>query len=154
MLVRQPRQAEEGDDDDGFGELNRLRTVVVQKVDGQLGINPEVHCTDGTNAIIKVAKVYPGTMASTSGVVSVGDTIKTINGQSLACGIDDSPLEAAMKVLAEVRDNEDISLEIESDVLMVGWMQKKGEKGLLGGKASWQRRWFMLVWSEVRAALA
>lgn len=58
-----------------------------------------------------------------------------------------------MKVLGEVRDGEDIALELESDVLMAGWMQKKGEKGLLGGSASWQRRWFMLIWSEVRSPM-
>ena len=86
-------QVEDGANEDGFAELNRLRTVVVQKLDGQLGINPEVHCPDGSNAVIKIAKVYAGTRASASGVVSVGDTIKAINGQSLACAIDDSPLE-------------------------------------------------------------
>jgi hypothetical protein len=35
----------------------------VKKADGQLGINPEVHCPDGDLAIVKVAKVYPGTQA-------------------------------------------------------------------------------------------
>jgi hypothetical protein len=106
----------EGEDDDGFAELNRLRTVVVQKLDGQLGINPEVHCPDGESAVIKVAKVYPGTRASACGVVSVGDVIRSISGQSLACGAGENPLSNATKVLAEVPDGVDISLELESDV--------------------------------------
>ena len=32
---------------------------------------------------------------------------------------------------------------------MAGYMQKKGEKGLLGGKPSWQRRFMVLIWSEM-----
>lgn len=55
------------EDEDGFAALNRVREVVVQKRDGQLGINPEVHCPDGQSAIVKVAKVYAGTQASATG---------------------------------------------------------------------------------------
>ena len=33
-------------------------------------------------------------------------------------------------------------------MLLAGWIQKKGEKGFLGGKPPWQRRWMLLVWSE------
>ena len=135
-------------DDDGFVSLNRIRAVTVQKRDGQLGINPEVHCPDGQKALVKVAKVYPGTHASACGIISIGDTLVSINGQSLACGVDDQPLAGAMKVLAEVRDGVDITLEIESDVLLAGWIQKKGEKGFLGAKAAWQKRWMMLIWSD------
>ena len=81
-------------------------------------------------------------------MLSVGDVIKSINGQPLACSIDDSPLQGAAAVLSEVRDGEDISLEIESDVLLGGFIQKKGEKSFLGSKASWQRRFMILVWSD------
>ena len=59
------------DEDDGFAPLDRLRRVTVQKVDGQLGINPEVHCPDGRSAVVKVAKVYPSTRASACGLVSM-----------------------------------------------------------------------------------
>ena len=45
-------------EEDGFAKLNRLRTVVVQKIDGQLGINPEVHCAEGGGSpLVKVAQV-------------------------------------------------------------------------------------------------
>ena len=136
------------EDEDGFKEISRLRTVVVQKIDGQLGLNPEVRSPNGQDATIQVAKVYPGSRASSCGMLSVGDVIKSINGQPLACSIDDSPLQGAAAVLSEVRDGEDISLEIESDVLLGGFIQKKGEKSFLGSKASWQRRFMILVWSD------
>jgi len=143
---------EEDADEDGFGQLDRLRTVLVQKVDGQLGINPEVQVPDGASAIIKIAKVFPNTRASASGVVSVGDVMHSINGQPLACGVDENPLGAAMKVLGEVPNGEDITIELESDTLMAGFMSKKGEKGFLGAKSAWQRRFMVLVWSETSMA--
>lgn len=46
--------------------------------------------------------MYPGTRASESGMVAIGDIVRSINGQSLACSKDENPLEGAMKVLAEV----------------------------------------------------
>jgi len=143
-----------GSDDelDGFGSLPRLRSVAIEKVDGQLGINPEVHCPDGARPLVKVAKVYPGTKASECGLISVGDVLTAINGQTLACAAGENPLDTAMKVLGETRDGDELNLELDSDVLLAGWVQKKGEKGLLGSSASWQRRWFMLVWSEVNVA--
>ena len=39
-------------------------------------------------------------------MLSVGDVIKSINGQPLACSIDDNPLQGAAAVLSEVRDGE------------------------------------------------
>ena len=139
---------EEEKDDDGFATLSRLRDVVVVKQDGQLGIHPEVHCPDADTAIIKVAKVCQHTQAAACGVVSVGDTIRSINGQPLACAADENPLTAAMKVLEESRDGENITLELESDALKAGWMQKKGDKTLFKAMSSWQRRFFVLVWSD------
>ena len=53
-----------------------------------------------------------------------------------------------MEELGQVPDGVDIALELESDMLLAGWMQKKGEKGL----KSWQRRFFTLVWSELNLA--
>ena len=41
------------EDEDGFKEISRLRTVVVQKIDGQLGLNPEVRSPNGQDATIK-----------------------------------------------------------------------------------------------------
>jgi len=55
-------------------------------------------------------------------------------------------------VLAEVPDGVDISLELESDVLLAGYVQKKGEKGLFGAGSSWQRRFMVLVWSDTSMA--
>ena len=51
-------------------------------------------------------------------------------------------------MLQEVADGIDITLELESDILLGGWMQKKGEKGL----RTWQTRFFVLVWSEINLA--
>ena len=108
----------------------------------------QVHCPDAESAIVKVAKVCAHTQASACGVISVGDTIRSINGQPLACTPDENPLMAAMKVLEEVQDGENITLEIESDALKAGWMQKKGDKAMFKAISSWQNRFFVLVWSD------
>jgi len=141
-------EVDDAKDEDGFTTLNRRREVIVLKQDGQLGIHPEVHCPDAESAIVKVAKVCAHTQASACGVISVGDTIRSITGQPLACTPDENPLMAAMKVLEEVQDGENITLEIESDALKAGWMQKKGDKAMFKAISSWQNRFFVLVWSD------
>ena len=93
------------------------------------------------------AQVYPGSHASASGVVSQGDTILAINGKSLET-LEENPLDVAVAELGAIADGVDITLSIESDVLLAGYMQKRGEKGF----KSWQKRFFVLVWSELNMA--
>lgn len=81
-------------------------------------------------------------------MVSQGDTILAINGKSMV-DLDGNPLDAAVEELGAVGNGVDIKLTLESDVLMTGYMHKKGEKGLT---KSWQRRFFVLVWSELNVA--
>ena len=125
--------------------IDRLREVQVRKQNGQLGITPEIHYPDGGTAVIKIAKVSPNTQASACGLVSIGDTIKAINGQPLTCTASDNPLSEALKVMTEVQDGTTVTLELESEVLKAGWMQKKGEKSWTS-RQSWQNRFFVLVW--------
>lgn len=138
----------EEEDVDGLKQIERRREVIVQKTEGQIGICPEVYFPDGTTSgVIKISKVYPGSHASASGVVTQGDTILAINGKSLET-LEENPLDVAVAELGAISDGVDITLSIESDVLMAGYMQKKGEKGF----KSWQKRFFVLVWSELNMA--
>ena len=124
--------------------------------------------------VLKIARVYKGSVAAAGGVITPGDRIAAINGTRLAGGGEGGVLKQAMDELSQIPDGVDIALELESDTLLAGWMQKKGEKGLknpsmrlyamlcyamlcyamvlcyamLGEKGlkSWQRRFFTLVW--------
>ena len=126
----------EGAGDDGFAQLNRIRTVTVRKVRGELGIKPEVHCRPGgQSALVKVAKVQPGSRASECGAISVGDVVLSIDGQPLACAPEENPLSGAMKVVADVPDGAEVLVEIESDTLLSGWVQKKGVVYISCGRA-------------------
>ena len=120
---------------DGFEPLNHVREVVVQKSDGQVGVNLEVLYAPNGKSSVRVSRVHPGTQASACGQVSQGDVIRAIDGQLVACETGEDMSAAAMKVASElidgVPDGVDIKLELESDMLMSGYMQKRGEKGLL-----------------------
>ncbi|KAL1495447.1 hypothetical protein AB1Y20_016815 [Prymnesium parvum] len=140
----------EKDEEDGLGAVNHLREVVVQKSDGSVGILPEVTIDGATGqGCVMIAKVYPGTQASACGEVSKGDVIRSINGQLLAASKDEEPLKRAMDLLSGIADGVDIKMELESDMLMAGFMQKRGEKGMF---KTWAKRWFTLVWSETNLA--
>ena len=121
LSVEDTDLAEEADAD-GMRALERRRDVTVQKTDGQIGICPEVYFPDGSGSgVIKISKVsaappaacrdarlaapqlrrapptsqvYPGSHASSSGVVSQGDTIVAINGKSVEA-LDGNPLDVA-----------------------------------------------------------
>jgi len=127
-----------------------VRSVTVQKSDGQVGVNPEVYFKEDGAEILKIAKVYKGTAAAACGVVNQGDRIVSINGVPLTSnGVAGSILTQASEELAQSADGVNITLDLESDMLMAGWMQKKGEKGLL---KTWQKRFFTLIWSEFNMA--
>lgn len=51
--------------------------------------------------------------------------------------------------LQEIPDGVDIKVELQSNCLYSGFMQKRGEKGLI---KSWQKRWFTLIWHETNLA--
>ena len=130
------------EDEEGFVQLDRIREVTLQKSDGQIGINPEVYFPEGSQGVIKIAKVYPGSHASATGVVSQGDIIRAINGKLLTGSEETNPLDEAVRELSQVADGVDITLQLESDTLYAGFMQKRGEKGM----KTWQKRFFTLVW--------
>ncbi len=141
-------EAEVVDDEDEAAPIEKRRVVHLAKVDGKVGINPEINF-DGESETLRIAKVYGGTSASASGIVEVGDCVCAINGTPLVAQAEGTLLARAFELLGQTADGDEVELELESSLLRAGWMQKKGEKGLF---KSMQRRFFTLIWSDFNLA--